>query len=192
MSVLTILQERSNNTCELCASTEKLSTYHVPPQSSNETQDNTIYVCSTCKLQIENPDSVEPNHWRCLNDSMWSEYSPVKVVAYRMLHQLKSEGWPQDLLDMIYLEADDLKWAQSTVLAEGEEAVIHRDSNGVALMAGDNVVLIKDLDVKGAGFTAKRGTPVRSISLVSDNENHIEGRVNGQQIVILTQYVKKS
>ena len=192
MSVLKIVQERSNNSCELCTGTEGLSTYHVPPQSSNETQDNTIYACATCQLQIENPDSVDPNHWRCLNDSMWSEYSPVKVVAYRMLHQLKSEGWPQDLLDMIYMEEADLKWAQSTLLADDEVAVIHRDSNGVALMAGDSVVLIKDLDVKGAGFTAKRGTAVRSISLVNDNADHIEGRVNGQQIVILTQYVKKT
>jgi protein PhnA len=52
--------------------------------------------------------------------------------------------------------------------------------------------LIKDLAVKGAGFTAKRGTTVRNISLVPDNEEHIEGRVNGQQIVILTKFIKKS
>jgi protein PhnA len=57
---------------------------------------------------------------------------------------------------------------------------------------GDSVVLIKDLNVKGGGFTAKRGTAVRNISLVHDNHEHIEGRVNDQQIVILTQYVKKS
>jgi protein PhnA len=192
MSVLSILQERSGNSCELCAAKENLATYHVPPQSSNETQDNTIYICSTCSSQIENPDIVDPSHWRCLNDSMWSEFSPVKVVAYRMLHALRHEGWPQDLLDIIYLEEADLKWAQSTLLADGEEALIHRDTNGVVLTGGDNVVLIKDLDVKGAGFTAKRGTAVRSIILVKDNPEHIEGRVNGQQIVILTQYVKKS
>ena len=51
---------------------------------------------------------------------------------------------------------------------------------------------LPDLDVKGSGFTAKRGTAVRSISLVEDNAGQIEGRINGQQIVILTQYVKKS
>jgi len=52
--------------------------------------------------------------------------------------------------------------------------------------------LIKDLNVKGGGFTAKRGTAVRGISLVADNAEHIEGRVSGQQIVILTKFVKKS
>ena len=41
-------------------------------------------------------------------------------------------------------------------------------------------------------FTAKKGTVVRNISLVPDNAGQIEGRVNGQRIVILTQYVKKN
>ena len=67
----------------------------------------------------------------------------------------------------------------------------HKDANGAILNQGDNVVLIKDLPVKGAGFTAKRGTAVRGISLVADNPAHIEGRVEGQRIVILTQFVKK-
>ena len=68
----------------------------------------------------------------------------------------------------------------------------HVDCNGVELASGDTVVLTKDLNVKGANFAAKRGTAVRNISLVFDNPEQIEGRVNGQQIVILTQYVKKS
>jgi len=54
------------------------------------------------------------------------------------------------------------------------------------------VTLIQDLDVKGANFIAKRGTVVKKINLVSDNAEQIEGKVNEQQIVILTKYVKKS
>jgi protein PhnA len=53
-------------------------------------------------------------------------------------------------------------------------------------------VLIKDLPVKGSSMVAKRGTAVRSIRLVRDNAEQIEGRVNDQTIVILTQFVKKS
>ena len=109
-----------------------------------------------------------------------------------MLNQLKSEGWPADLIEMMYLEEDTLKWAKSGMLAEGEVVLKHIDSNGSVLKAGDNVVLIKDLDVKGGGnFTAKRGTAVRGISLVHDNAEHIEGRVEKQHIVILTKFVKK-
>ncbi|MBW8331790.1 MAG: alkylphosphonate utilization protein [Prolixibacteraceae bacterium] len=70
--------------------------------------------------------------------------------------------------------------------------VKHLDSNGVILLGGDTVVLIKDLEVRGAGFTAKRGTPVRGITLVADNPEQIEGKVNGQQLVLLTKFVKKS
>ena len=60
------------------------------------------------------------------------------------------------------------------------------------LEAGDTVTIIKDLNVKGSSMVAKRGTAVRGISLVRDNAEHIEGRVDGQQIVILTKFVKKS
>ena len=73
-----------------------------------------------------------------------------------------------------------------------EEVVVHKDTNGTILTSGDTVTLIKDLKVKGAGFTAKRGTAVRNISLVDDTPEHIEGRVNDQRIVILTEFVKKA
>jgi len=97
-----------------------------------------------------------------------------------------------DLLDMLYLEDDLLSWAESGLTDSNDNSPGHRDSNGAVLSVGDTVTLIKDLNVKGANFTAKRGTAVRGISLVDDNPEHIEGRVNGQQIVILTKFVKKS
>lgn len=136
----------------------------------------------------------------CLNDSMWSQVPVVQVMSWRMLTRMSSgqgsdlntESWPRDLLDILYLDDETLSWAQAT--GEGksdDETVKHMDSNGVVLTAGDTVTLIKDLNVKGANFTAKRGIAVRRISLVADNPEQIEGRVNGQQIVILTKFVKK-
>ena len=186
------LNERSNGVCELCSSTKELRSFEVAPSPNNGGIDDFIYICETCESQINDGDKVDVNHWRCLNDSMWSEVPAVQVVAWRMLNRLKAEGWPQDLLDMLYLEEETLEWAKAT--GEGEdkdEEDFHKDVNGVRLEAGDKVVLIKDLSVKGGGFTAKRGTPVRSIRLDHDNTNHIEGKVNNQMIVILTQYVKK-
>ncbi len=192
MSIEQDLETRSGNVCELCGATDDLSVYEVP-SSPTEGADAAIYVCSTCKTQLTDADSVNANHWRCLNDSMWSEVDAVKVVAYRMLNQLKGEGWPQDLLDMMYLEDDVRAWADAGVADDNaEEAIVHRDSNGAILEAGDSVTIIKDLVVKGGGFTAKRGTPVRNIRLVQDNPEHIEGRVNGQMIVILTEFTKKN
>ena len=107
---------------------------------------------------------------------MWSEYSPVKVLVYRQLFKLKKEGWPQDLLDMMYLEEEELKWAKEGLVDSDEVVEKHKDVNGVELTAGDSVVLVKDLNVKGGGFTAKRGTHVRNINLDRDNPQYIEGR----------------
>jgi protein PhnA len=186
------LQQRSESKCELCSASEDLNIYEVPP-NSKASIDDCILLCEVCSSQIENAVDVDPNHWRCLNDSMWSQVPAVQVVAWRMLTRLKNEGWPQDLLDMLYLDDETLSWAQAT--GEGErtdDTVVHLDCNGVALEAGDTITLTKDLNVKGANFTAKRGTAVRGISLVEDNSEHIEGKIEGQRIVILTKFVKKS
>lgn len=192
MSIEKQLENRSNSVCELCGSSNELAVFPVPP-ATNASEKDSIFICSTCSSQIANPEIVDANHWRCLNDSMWSTVPAVQVVAWRMLNRLKGEGWPQDLLDMMYLDEETKTWAEAT--GEGmdpEDIIQHLDSNGAVLQAGDTVVLIKDLNVKGGGFTAKRGTAVRNISLVHDNPEQIEGKVNGQQIVLLTQYVKKN
>ena len=191
MTIEQALRTRSESKCELCGNTETLGVYIVPPKDG-DSADDAVLACATCIEQIENPDKVDANHWRCLNDSMWNQVPAVQVVAWRMLNRLSGEGWPQNLLDMLYLDEDTLAWAQTGASTSEETGVKHVDSNGVELAAGDTVTLIKDLNVKGANFTAKRGTAVRGISLVADNPEHIEGRVNGQQIVILTKFVKKA
>ncbi len=174
--------------CELCTNEYDLTPFTVEPKEEQ------ILACKTCITQIRNPEEIDPNHWRCLNDSMWSTEPAVQVVAWRMLTRLKEEGWPQDLLDMMYMEEETLEWAKATGehIEEDEHTIIHRDSNGTRLEAGDSVVLIKDLDVKGANFTAKRGEFMRNISLVHDNAENIEGRIQNQQVVIVTKWVKKS
>jgi len=191
MSLLEQLQNRSGSQCELCASTNDLQIYEVPPKSIVGL-DRSLLGCATCIGQIESPDTTDANHWRCLNDSMWSEHEAVKAVAWRMLSRLKSEGWSQDLLDMMYLEDETLKWAKETGEGEEEgEKIIHRDVNGVVLQNGDSVVLVKDLKVKGSSLVAKQGTAVRRISLDRENAEFIEGKVGPTQIVIITKYVKK-
>jgi protein PhnA len=192
MSTEQALRARSESKCELCGAEENLSVYGVPPESTGSEHDS-VLLCATCREQIEDPDKMDPNHWRCLNDSMWSQVPAVQVMAWRLLTRLRGEGWPQDLLDMLYLDEATLAWAQAAGEGQSEEGEIkHLDSNGAVLEAGDTVTLIKDLNVKGANFTAKRGTAVRGISLVPDNAEQIEGRVEGQRIVILTKFVKKS
>lgn len=191
MSLLQELQDRSGNQCELCGSKSDLSIYEVPPISTGGV-DGSLLACSTCIEQIENSEATDANHWRCLNDSMWSEFRAVKVVAWRMLHRVKKDGWSQDLLDMMYLEDEELRFAEATgEHLDESEKIIHRDVNGAILQAGDNVVLIKDLKVKGSSMVAKQGTAVRRILLDPENAKYIEGKVGAQTIVIITDYVKK-
>lgn len=184
--------KRADNRCELCGTAEKLNIYQVPETPSRiEDADGALLVCHMCESQFD-ADQRDPNHWRCLNDSIWSPVSAVKVMSFRMLHRLKAEGWPQDLLEMMYVEEDEREWAKAAGDAEDKSnALVHRDANGVILQAGDSVVLIKDLKVKGSSMVAKQGTAVRRISLDHENETYIEGKVDGQQIVLITEYVKK-
>ena len=192
MSIEEELHVRSESKCELCCATDNLGVYEVPP-GSNGSADESVLICGTCREQIENPEKVDVHRWRCLNDSMWSQVPAVQVMVWRMLKCLSSEGWPQELLDTLYLDENTQAWAEATGEGKSDEVTVkHVDSNGAVLNAGDAVTLIKDLPVKGASFTANRGTVVRGISLVADNPEHIEGRVSGHHIVILTKFIKKA
>lgn len=167
-------------TCALCSADAPLTAYPVTGGPAGAV----AMICDTCIAQIEG--EADPNHWRCLSSSMWSEEPAVQVLAARMLNRLADQDWARDLAEQLWLDDETRAWVDNVA-----PTTDHKDSNGVPLAQGDTVVLIKDLPVKGAGFTAKRGTAVRGISLVPDNPEHIEGRVEGQRIVILTQFVKK-
>lgn len=189
MTIEQTLKNRSGSKCELCAAETPLSVYDVAP--SDGSADQAIMICEICLKQIQDPDTIDPNHWRCLNDSMWSAVPAVQVMAYRILKKMTTEGWPQDLLEMLYLDSDVQSWADADAANTDDGIVPGKDCNGAVLNAGDNVTLIKDLAVKGAGFTAKRGTLVKGISL-TDSAAAIEGRVNGVRIVLKTCFLKKA
>ncbi|MGI9277074.1 MAG: PhnA domain-containing protein [Endozoicomonas sp.] len=190
MSTEKTLLERSGSKCELCSSEQGLAVYEVPP-AADSSPEKCVLLCEVCRSQISKPDTMVANHWRCLNDSMWSQEPAVQVMAWRVLNQLSAEPWAHDLLDMLYLEEDVKAWAEAGAVDDSDDVSPTFDSNGTKLEAGDTVTLIKDLDVKGAGFTAKRGTTVKNISLTS-NPEHIEGRVNGVRIVLVSKFLKKS
>lgn len=66
------------------------------------------------------------------------------------------------------------EWPQVEQAAT-EAARVVRDCNGNVLVAGDTVVVIKDLKVKGSSIPLKQGTAIRNIRLVEDDVEHIEG-----------------
>lgn len=66
-----------------------------------------------------------------------------------------------------------------------------KDSNGTILNTGDSVHLIKDLKVKGSSLVLKRGKVIKNIKL-TDNEDEVDCRVDGSNIVLRTEFLKKS
>lgn len=191
MKLSEILSQRSNGKCELCNAVETLHQYNVPPQDQSNAE-NSILVCSKCLAQIEKKEDIDSDHWRILGETMWSEIPGVQVVAWRMLNRLRDESWAADNLDLLYLDEDNLSWAKMTGDHENDARVdIHKDAYGVVLQTGDTVVLTKNLDVKGSSVNARLGTVIKNIRLVPDNTEQIEGKIEGQQIVILTKYVRK-
>ena len=74
-----------------------------------------------------------------------------------------------------------------------EAGIVVRDSNGNVLAAGDTVVVVKDLKVKGSSIPLKQGTVIRNIRLVEDDPEHIEG--NSEKIkglVLKTVFLRKA
>jgi protein PhnA len=164
--------------CDLCGNEEGLTLYTVLPK------DEVINMCKICLDSVDNPSDNE-KHWNCLHESMWSENPAVKVMAYRILTKLGA----QEQLDMLYLEEDVMVWAKEDLAQENVEPTC--DSNGQLLVEGDSVSIIKDLVVKGAGFTAKQGTTVKNIRMAPGDPTHIQGRVNGTMIFLKTEFLKK-
>ncbi len=95
--------------------------------------------------------------------------------------------------DYVYDEASG-EWvpaSQAQASAAAETAIEVRDAVGNLLADGDQVTLIKDLDVKGAGQTLRRGTLIKSIRLTGDPQE-IDCKFDGiKGLVLRAEFVKK-
>ena len=96
--------------------------------------------------------------------------------------------------DYVYDEASG-EWVAASVVAGGAgaaaSAVEVRDAVGNTLADGDSVTLIKDLKVKGANQTLKRGTLIKSIRLTGDPQE-IDCRYEGiKGLVLRAEFVRK-
>ncbi len=188
------LLNRANHKCEICEGEDQLSVFNIEPTNANYGSE--ILVCSVCKPELVSPeaDAAKNQHWFCLQSAMWSEVPSVKVISWRLLNRFKAERWAQDLLDQAYFEEDIVEWAKAGQDDEDDETADWPptfDSNGAQLATGDDITLIRDLDVKGTSFVAKRGTLVRGIRVIEDPE-YVEGRVNKIAIMLKTCFIKKA
>ena len=65
-----------------------------------------------------------------------------------------------------------------------------KDSNGVELLDGDSVQVVKDLKVKGSSTTLKRGKVFKNIRL-TDKPEEIECRDGKSTLVLKSCFLKK-
>ena len=95
--------------------------------------------------------------------------------------------------DYIYDEASG-EWVPASQVAAApaaDDGVVVRDAVGNVLADGDQVTLIKDLTVKGAGQTLKRGTLIKSIRLTGDAQE-IDCKFDGiKGLVLRAEFVRK-
>jgi protein PhnA len=129
MSLERELMKRSGGKCELSGVTEDLKVYQILPTRKGGI-DESVLLHTTLIDQIDNPEKMDLNFWRFLNDSMWSEHLPVQIISWRMLSRLGN----LELVEQMYLNEDNLAWAKASGEGEVDEnKIIHRDSNGVIL-----------------------------------------------------------
>ncbi|MDQ8179725.1 hypothetical protein [Pelagicoccus sp. SDUM812005] len=112
------LTRRSGSKCELCeASGVALRPMPVPPEDEEPEVETCVFVCDTCREQLENPKRIDPAHWRCAAQSVWSEVPAVQVVAARVLDHLgKTELWAREALEDVFFEEEVEEWIAKQVL----------------------------------------------------------------------------
>ena len=92
--------------------------------------------------------------------------------------------------EYVYDEASG-EWGPASTMPTVPRDIVVRDSVGNLLVDGDSVTLIKDLKVKGAGQTLRRGTVIKSIRLTGDDQE-IDCRFDGiKGLVLRAEFVRK-
>ncbi|NLA67062.1 MAG: alkylphosphonate utilization protein [Gammaproteobacteria bacterium] len=85
------------------------------------------------------------------------------------------------------------EWTSADAAAGAGDAVVVRDVNGNPLEAGDSVVVIKDLKVKGSSIPLKQGTMIRNIRLIDGDPENIEGHSDRiRDLVLKTCFLRKA
>ena len=107
------LARRARSKCELCeASGVPLTIYEVAPVPVEPDIEHCLMTCDTCRGQLENPGRIQPDHWRCLTKSIWSEVPAVQVLSLRWLRQFAGQHqWAADTLEIAFLSPEIEEWA---------------------------------------------------------------------------------
>lgn len=106
------LVRRCGSKCELCeAHGVKLTVYEVPPIAADPNYDQCIMICELCSNQLDKPKTIDPNYWRFLASTMWSDLAPVKVISIALLKYFEeAEDWAAELREQVYIQQEEQDW----------------------------------------------------------------------------------
>lgn len=109
------LARRSKSHCELCnAHGVKLLIHEVPPVPKQPEFNSCIFICESCKEQIDKPKTTDVNHWHCLHTSIWSEVPAAQVMSVLMANRIADKAsFAEELLDQVYLEQETQDWIEA-------------------------------------------------------------------------------
>lgn len=111
------LARRSGSKCELCLSSGmRLNIFEIPPVSGDPDPDKCTFICDTCLSGITDP-LKSGDHWRCLNESIWNEVRPVKILSAIILKKISGRHqWAGDILEEVYFDHEDEEWISNSGL----------------------------------------------------------------------------
>ena len=109
------LARRSQSKCELCgAAGVHLEIFEVPPVKPEPDFDKCLFMCGTCAQALSSVKKRSTDHWRCLTERIWSDIPAVKIISVMILREISGrEPWAAGLLEDLYLDEDEEKWASA-------------------------------------------------------------------------------
>lgn len=112
------LARRAKSKCELCrTSGVPLRSYELEPLPTDPDIDNTLLLCETCLKWISKPNKSNLDHWRILNETVWSEIPAAQVMAVRILRHIgKDLPWANEYLENVFLEPEIEDWISKAPL----------------------------------------------------------------------------
>jgi protein PhnA len=109
------LVRRSGSSCEMCGDHGvTLGIYELPPVPSTPDYDRCLFVCNECRDQLDNPRKLKVDHWRCLNNTVWSETAVIQALSIRLLKKIaKDHSWAEELLEQVFPDPEIAEMADS-------------------------------------------------------------------------------
>lgn len=99
------LTRRSHSKCELCdCSGQPLAAFELPPVRAEPEFARCIFLCPICMEELGGGPITQPERWRSLNNTAWSEIPAVQAAAVLILRRLaENHPWAGELLEQLFL-----------------------------------------------------------------------------------------